>query len=111
MTRRLANGLGGFGGLILLAQLDSKRCCTSRKGCLDARNVRFERGVIGRWLDVASWARISVGRRVSGKMFDLLEQGLQWVRVGNVFHHLVLACTPSDVSTALMTFSAACSQW
>ena len=73
MTRRLANGLGGFGGLILLAQLDSKRCCTSRKGCLDARNVRFERGVIGRWLDVASRAspvRESPAPRHSFKLFS-----------------------------------------
>lgn len=85
MTRRLANGLGGFGGLILLAQLDSKRCCTCRKGCLDARKVRFERGVIGRWLDVASRARIPVRRRVSSKMFDLLEQRLQWFASGTSF--------------------------
>ena len=115
MTRRLADRVGGFGGLVLLAQLDSEGRRSGGEGRADAGNVGFERGAIRTWLDVATRTRIAIGCRIGGEMLDLFQQRLERIRVRNLLHHVIeqmldVCVHPSDVRIALMIFSAACSQ-
>jgi hypothetical protein len=59
------------------------------RALLERCNVRFERSVIGSWLDVASRARITIRRGVGGEVLHLLEQGLERIRVWHLLHHVI----------------------
>lgn len=61
------------------------------QGSLISEETHFvlERCVIGSWLDIASRTRVSIGSRLRGEMLDLLQQGLERIRVRYLFHHLV----------------------
>lgn len=89
MMRGLANGLGGFGGQILLAQIDTERRCSRGEGCLKTRDISQERSVIGSWLDVAGWARVAIRGRIRSEMLDLLQQRLERIRIRHLLHHLI----------------------